>query len=244
MARWRDADPAGGRGASPAVEPSIPRRSRRSARCSAIARAARDLLIEHLHLIQDRYGIRSRRAHLAALADEMRISLAEVYEVATFYAHFDVVKEGERARPAAHGPRLRQHHLRALRRGGASRRSEGGRSGAESASCARPASACATRRRSPRSGIIFCTRRAPATSREAIAARRDPPRHVRRLFDYDAYRAGRRLRAAGAAAFRRDERVDERPDAPRRRAACAASAAPASRRAGSGARCAASPARG
>src|SRR5438270_6326709 len=59
----------------------------------------RDLLIEHLHLIQDRYGHLSA-AHLAALAQEMRLPLAEVYEVATFYAHFDVVKEGEAPPPA------------------------------------------------------------------------------------------------------------------------------------------------
>jgi formate dehydrogenase len=59
----------------------------------------RDLLIEHLHLIQDRYGHLSA-AHLAALAQEMKLALAEVYEVATFYAHFDVVKEGEKAPPA------------------------------------------------------------------------------------------------------------------------------------------------
>src|SRR5690348_13272612 len=58
----------------------------------------RDLLIEHLHLIQDRYGHLSA-AHLAALAAEMRLALAEVYEVATFYAHFDVVKEGETPPP-------------------------------------------------------------------------------------------------------------------------------------------------
>ena len=54
----------------------------------------RDLLIEHLHLIQDHYGFIST-AHLAALAAEMKLALTEVYEVATFYAHFDVVKEGE-----------------------------------------------------------------------------------------------------------------------------------------------------
>ena len=54
----------------------------------------RDLLIEHLHLIQDRYGHLSA-AHLAALAGEMKLAMTEVYEVATFYAHFDVVKEGE-----------------------------------------------------------------------------------------------------------------------------------------------------
>jgi formate dehydrogenase beta subunit len=59
----------------------------------------RDLLIEHLHLIQDRYGHLSA-VHLAALAQEMKLALAEVYEVATFYAHFDVVKEGEHAPPA------------------------------------------------------------------------------------------------------------------------------------------------
>ncbi len=58
-----------------------------------------DLLIEHLHKIQDRFGHLSA-AHLAALAQEMRLSQTEVYEVATFYHHFDVVKEGEAA-PAA-----------------------------------------------------------------------------------------------------------------------------------------------
>jgi formate dehydrogenase len=54
----------------------------------------RDLLIEHLHLIQDTYKQISA-AHLAALADEMRLAYAEVFETATFYAHFDVVKEGD-----------------------------------------------------------------------------------------------------------------------------------------------------
>jgi formate dehydrogenase len=54
----------------------------------------RDLLIEYLHLIQDAYRQISA-AHLAALADEMKLAFAEVFETATFYAHFDVVKEGE-----------------------------------------------------------------------------------------------------------------------------------------------------
>jgi formate dehydrogenase beta subunit len=58
----------------------------------------RDLLIEHLHLLQDRFGFLSAR-YLAALASEMRLAQAEVYEVATFYAHFDVVKEGEAPPP-------------------------------------------------------------------------------------------------------------------------------------------------
>ena len=56
----------------------------------------RDLLIEFLHLIQDAYGCLSA-AHLRALADIMRISQAEVFEVASFYDHFDIVKEGESA---------------------------------------------------------------------------------------------------------------------------------------------------
>ena len=58
----------------------------------------RDLLIEHLHLIQDHYGHLSA-AHLAALAAEMKLAQTEVYEVATFYAHFDVVKDGDPRRP-------------------------------------------------------------------------------------------------------------------------------------------------
>jgi formate dehydrogenase len=59
----------------------------------------RDLLIEHLHRIQDRHGHLSA-AYLAALAQEMRLSMTEVFEVATFYHHFDVVKEGDGAPPA------------------------------------------------------------------------------------------------------------------------------------------------
>lgn len=58
-----------------------------------------DLLIEFLHLIQDQYGHLSA-AHLRALAEELRMAQAEIYEVATFYAHFDVVKEDEAAPPA------------------------------------------------------------------------------------------------------------------------------------------------
>ena len=57
-----------------------------------------DLLIEHLHAIQDRHGHLSA-AHLAALAQEMRMAMAEVYEVATFYHNFDVVTERESAPP-------------------------------------------------------------------------------------------------------------------------------------------------
>src|SRR5436305_7530143 len=59
----------------------------------------RDLLIEHLHKIQDRFGCLSA-AHLVALAAEMKLAMTEVYEVATFYHHFDVVKEGDTPPPA------------------------------------------------------------------------------------------------------------------------------------------------
>ncbi len=53
-----------------------------------------DLLIEHLHKIQDKFG-HLASSHLAALAQEMRLAQTEVYEVASFYHHFDIVKEGE-----------------------------------------------------------------------------------------------------------------------------------------------------
>ncbi len=58
----------------------------------------RDLLIEFLHLIQDRHGHQSAR-HLRALAEEMRLSMAEVWEVATFYAHFDPLREDDPVPP-------------------------------------------------------------------------------------------------------------------------------------------------
>jgi formate dehydrogenase len=58
-----------------------------------------DLLIEHLHKIQDHFGHLSA-AHLVALAREMKMAMTEVYEVASFYHHFDIVKEGEIPPPA------------------------------------------------------------------------------------------------------------------------------------------------
>jgi formate dehydrogenase beta subunit len=58
----------------------------------------RDLLIEHLHLLQDNYHCLHAR-HLAALAQEMKLALVEVYEVASFYAHFDIVMDDEPAPP-------------------------------------------------------------------------------------------------------------------------------------------------
>jgi formate dehydrogenase len=58
----------------------------------------RDLLIEHLHLLQDHHGCLFAH-HLVALADEMRLALTEVYEVASFYAHFDIVMDDEAPPP-------------------------------------------------------------------------------------------------------------------------------------------------
>src|SRR5579863_6612306 len=58
----------------------------------------RDLLIEYLHLLQDYYGCLHAR-HLTALAEEMKLALVEVYEVASFYAHFDIVLDGETPPP-------------------------------------------------------------------------------------------------------------------------------------------------
>ncbi len=81
-----------GRGVDPAARAEV------RALLGADARR-RDLLIEYLHRIQDRYGSLSA-ARLAALAEEMKLSMTEVFEVATFYHHFDVVKEGEQAPPA------------------------------------------------------------------------------------------------------------------------------------------------
>ncbi|MCZ6763835.1 MAG: NAD(P)H-dependent oxidoreductase subunit E, partial [Alphaproteobacteria bacterium] len=69
----------------------------------------RDLLIEYLHLIQDRYGCLAP-GHLAALAEELRLPMAEVYEIATFYAHFDVIDgvgDGAKASDGAILPTVR-----------------------------------------------------------------------------------------------------------------------------------------
>ncbi len=58
----------------------------------------RDELIEYLHLIQDSQGCLSA-AHLAALAQLMRLPMAEIWEVASFYDHFDLIKEGQTPPP-------------------------------------------------------------------------------------------------------------------------------------------------
>ncbi len=81
--KGRQVDP----GALSEVQALLGRRERR-----------RDLLIEHLHLLQDHFGCLHAR-HLTALAEEMRLALVEVYEVASFYAHFDIVMDDEAAPP-------------------------------------------------------------------------------------------------------------------------------------------------
>src|SRR6185295_2289246 len=58
----------------------------------ALLEPRRDLLIEHLHRLQDRFGC-LRRGHLAALAEHLRLSQVEVYEVASFYHHFEIVDD-------------------------------------------------------------------------------------------------------------------------------------------------------
>ena len=116
----------------------------------------RDFLIEHLHKIQDRYGSISA-PHVAALASEMRLSLTEVYEVATFYHHFDVVKEGD-----APPPPLTVRVCDSLSCELAGAHALGGLQtalGAKCAWCRRPASGVASRRRSPSSGRIRLPRR-------------------------------------------------------------------------------------
>jgi NADH:ubiquinone oxidoreductase subunit E len=54
----------------------------------------RDELIEYLHLLQDNYGVLFDK-HLVALSEITRLPLAEIYEVATFYAHFNIIKNEE-----------------------------------------------------------------------------------------------------------------------------------------------------
>ena len=98
-----DRPPAQGRRRGPAtlkgrqVEPAA---AREIAALLGDRSRRRDLLIEFLHLIQDRWGSLSA-AHLAALAAELRLALAEVYEVATFYHNFQVRKEDDPAPVAA-----------------------------------------------------------------------------------------------------------------------------------------------
>jgi formate dehydrogenase len=107
----------------------------------------RDLLIEHLHKIQDRFGCLSA-AHLVALAAEMKLAMTEVCEVATFYHHFDVVK-------GRHARRRRSRYASAIQSpanlAGSQKLLEKllSSSAPACACCTRPASAAARRLPSP-----------------------------------------------------------------------------------------------
>src|SRR6516225_3178313 len=98
--RRRSIHPGSGRRkAAPFPRGRVLRQEEAAAIRALLGEAPREpaLLIEYLHLIQDREGC-LWEGHLQALAEELRMPMAQVYEVATFYAHFDVVRSGE-ARP-------------------------------------------------------------------------------------------------------------------------------------------------
>ena len=196
----------------------------------------RDLLIEHLHRIQDRYGHLSA-AHLAALAEEMRLAQAEVYEVATFYHHFDVVKEGEAPPPPL---TVRVCETLSCAMAGARRSCATLLAHARAATCAssaRRASGAASTRR-PRSSGRMPDRpqRRRRRSRDAVR----PPRRRRRAgVRRPTPRTARRAatgRSRECVAGKRDAE-DGHHDAGRRRR-CAAWAARAFRPGASGRSCA------
>jgi formate dehydrogenase len=81
------------------IKPTVSEAARREVAALLGAQPPRrDLLIEYLHRIQDRHG-QLATDHLAALAQLMKLSRAEVFEVASFYHHFDIVRPGETAPP-------------------------------------------------------------------------------------------------------------------------------------------------
>ncbi|MDR7040226.1 MULTISPECIES: NAD(P)H-dependent oxidoreductase subunit E [Methylobacterium] len=147
----------------------------------------RDLLIEHLHLIQDTYGQISA-AHLAALADEMRLAFAEVFETATFYAHFDVIRDGEASIPsltvrvcdsitcAMHGS---EDLLSALQ----------AELGSEVRVVRAPCVGLCDHAPAVEVGHNFLHRADVASVKAAVEAR-DTHAHIPAYVDYDAYRAG------------------------------------------------------
>ena len=153
---------------------------------------ARDLLIEHLHLIQDTYKQISA-AHLAALADEMHLAFAEVFETATFYAHFDVVKEGEPSLPpltvrvcdsvtcAMFGAERLLQELRAM--------PEANGTDAKARVVRAPCLGLCDQAPAVEVGHHFVHKAEPASVRDAIM-RDDSHAHIPNYVDYDAYVAG------------------------------------------------------
>ena len=202
----------------------------------------RDLLIEHLHLIQDKYHQISA-AHLAALADEMKLSFAEVFETATFYAHFDIVKEGE--------PDIAPLTIRVC----------------DSLTCAMLGAEKLLHELQDKAGPGIRVVRAPCVGRcdTAPAAevghhfvdhatvperarrgegRRDPCASARTMSTTTPMSPDGGYALLERLALRRSCQQGRSAEGARRRVACAGSAAPASRRGANGARCSASPGRG
>jgi formate dehydrogenase len=164
----------------------------------------RDLLVEHLHRIQDRYGCLSA-AHLTALADEMKLALAEVYEVATFYHHFDVVKEGDSPPPEI---TVRVCETLSCELAGASalRAEVARRSGANVRVVGAP---CIGRCEQAPAAVVGknpIDRATPEKVAAAIAARHLAP-EIPRYIDYAAYRADGGYRTF-AACVRGERTVD------------------------------------
>jgi formate dehydrogenase len=152
----------------------------------------RDLLIEHLHLIQDTYGQVSAE-HLAALAVEMRLGYAEAYETATFYAHFNVVKEGQpKLAPTVvrvcdgltcemFGARALLARLQAM--------AEEGRLGSGVRVVRAPCVGLCDKAPAVEVGHRFLHQAEPEAVAEAVA-RRDMHPHIPAYTDYEAYVAG------------------------------------------------------
>ena len=122
----------------------------------------------------------------------MRLAFAEVYETATFYAHFDVVKEDDRCSGAAGGPRLRQRDLCDVRRRAPAARTEdvacdARGPGRSRGSCARHASGCAIRRRLSKSDTISSINADRDAVGAAVAHDDSHPHIPTDTIDYDAY---------------------------------------------------------
>ena len=192
--------------------------------------ARRDLLIEHLHALQDRHGC-LRAGHLVALAERLRLAPVEVFEVATFYHHFDVLEDvgpGARSRDAA---RLREPALRHGRRARAARRPprEAAR-GRRARGLRARASAPATAPPPAPSGTSWWSapRPTPWPTRSRTGRRRCPTRPASTAIS----RAAATRRCEPRARTREGRATRSWPRS--KRARCGASAAPASRPRASG----------
>ena len=139
----------------------------------------RDLLIEHLHLIQDAFG-RISRAHITALAHEMRLAATEVFEVATFYAHFEVTDE---ELPAL---TVRVCDSISCALAGAERLAEAIAAGTEARVIRVPCVGRCDAAPAVEVGHNFIDRATPATVFDAIS-RGDTHAHVPDYIGYDAY---------------------------------------------------------